>query len=67
MCRIIWWPFELNSQQNDFIYSTRFESICDVMKGTEYFVSLQKSVVTKDYNVMVSIEELIGSTAFLTL
>jgi len=19
MCRVIWWPFELNSQQNDFI------------------------------------------------
>jgi hypothetical protein len=68
MGRFIWWPFEINSQQNDFIKSTRFESICDVMKCTDYFVSLQTSVVvTEDYNVMVSSEELIGTTAFLTL
>jgi hypothetical protein len=38
------------------------------MKGTEYFVSLQANVVvTEDYNVMVSSEELIGTTAFLTV
>jgi hypothetical protein len=37
------------------------------MKGTEYFVSLQKSVViTEEYNVMVNSEELIGTTEYLT-
>jgi hypothetical protein len=35
----------------------------NVMKGTEYFVSLQRSVViTKDYNVMVNNDELNGTT-----
>jgi hypothetical protein len=38
------------------------------MKGTEYFVSLQTSVViTEWYSVMVNIEELIGTTEYLTL
>jgi hypothetical protein len=38
------------------------------MKATEYFVSLQTSVViTEEYNVMVNSEELIGSTEYLTL
>jgi hypothetical protein len=33
------------------------------MKGTEYFVSLQTSVViTEQYNVAVTSEELIGTT-----
>ena len=32
------------------------------MKGTEYFVSLEMSVVlTDDYNVMVNSKELIGT------
>jgi hypothetical protein len=38
------------------------------MKGTEYFVSLQTSVViTEEYNVMVNSDQLIGTTAYLTL
>jgi len=38
------------------------------MKGTEYFLSLQASVVlTEEYNVMVNSEEFIGSTEYLTL
>jgi hypothetical protein len=39
------------------------------MKGTEYFVLLQKSVViTEEHNAaMVNIEELIGTTECLTL
>jgi len=41
---------------------------CKVMKGTEYFVSLWTSVViTEEYNVVVKSEELIGTTAYLTL
>jgi hypothetical protein len=37
------------------------------MKGTEYFLSLQASVVlTEEYNVMVNSEEFIGSTEYLT-
>jgi hypothetical protein len=33
------------------------------MKGTEYFVSLQTSVViTKEYNVMANSDEIIGTT-----
>jgi hypothetical protein len=40
----------------------------NVMKGTEYFVSLQTSVViTEEYNIMVNSEELIGTTDYLTL
>jgi len=38
------------------------------MKGTEYFVSLQNSVViNEDYNVMLHSEELIGTTEYLAL
>ena len=38
------------------------------MKGTEYSVSLQMSIViTDEYNVMVNSEELIGTTEYLTL
>jgi hypothetical protein len=38
------------------------------MKGSEYFVSLQTSVViTEECNVMVNSEELIGTTEYLTL
>jgi hypothetical protein len=38
------------------------------MKGTEYFVLLQTSVViTGEYNLMVNGEELIGTTEYLTL
>jgi hypothetical protein len=38
------------------------------MKGTEYFLSLETSIViTEEYNVMVNSEELIGTTVCLTL
>jgi hypothetical protein len=38
------------------------------MKGTEYFVSLETSVVlTEEYNVMVNSKELIGTTEYLTV
>jgi hypothetical protein len=38
------------------------------MKGTEYFVSLQMSVVTtEESNIRVNGEELIGTTENLTL
>jgi hypothetical protein len=38
------------------------------MKGTEYFLSLQTSVViTEQYNFMVNIDELIGTTEHLAL
>jgi len=40
----------------------------NVMNGTEYFVSLWTSfVLTEQYYVMVSSEELIGATEYLTL
>lgn len=40
----------------------------NIMKGTEYFVSLRMSVImTKEYNVMVDSEELICATEHLTL
>jgi hypothetical protein len=38
-----------------------------VMKGTEYFVLLQTSIVLiDDYNVKVSSEQLTETTAYLT-
>jgi hypothetical protein len=50
-----------------------FECVCtvelvyNVMKGTEYFVSLQPSVViTREYNVVVKSEELIGTAKYPT-
>jgi hypothetical protein len=40
----------------------------NVMKGTEYFVSSERSVfITEEYNVTVNSEELIGTTEYLTL
>jgi hypothetical protein len=46
----------------------RVELGYNVMKGTEYFVSLWTSVViTEEYNVMINSEELIGTTEYLTL
>ena len=40
----------------------------NVMKGTEYFVSLLTSVViTEEYNIMVNSDELVGTTEYLTL
>ena len=36
------------------------------MKGTEYSVTLQTSVITNKYNVMVNSNELIGATGYLT-
>ena len=38
----------------------------DVMKGTEYFVTLQRSVVqTEKHNIMVESEEFTGATEHL--
>jgi hypothetical protein len=40
----------------------------DDMKGTECFVSFKTIVlITEEFNVMVNSEELIGTTAYLTL
>ena len=40
----------------------------NIMKGTEYFVSLyMRVVVAKEYNVMVNGEELIGTSEYLML
>jgi hypothetical protein len=49
------------------LYST--VDVCyNVMKGTEYFVSLQTSIViAEEYNVMVNSEELIYTTEYLTV
>jgi hypothetical protein len=39
----------------------------NVMKVTEYFLSLETSVVlTEEYNVTVNGEELIGTTEYVT-
>jgi hypothetical protein len=38
-----------------------------VMKGAEYFVSLETSVVITEYNVTVNSDELIGTTEYLSL
>jgi hypothetical protein len=44
-----------------------FELGYNIVKVTEYFVSLQTSVVvTQYYNVTVNSEEIIGTTAYLT-
>ena len=37
------------------------------MKGPEYVLSLQTTVETEEYNVMVNSEELIGGAEYLTL
>jgi hypothetical protein len=37
------------------------------LKGTEYFVSLYTSVLNEKHNIMVTSDELIGSTECLTL
>jgi len=43
------------------------ELVYNFMKGTEYFVSLQRSVVlTEGYNFMMNSEELLCTTAYLT-
>jgi hypothetical protein len=40
----------------------------NVMKGTEYFVSSQTSVViSEENNIMVNSEELIGTADYMTL
>jgi hypothetical protein len=45
-----------------------FELGYNVMKETEYFMSLQTIVVIiEEYNVMVNSEELIGTAEYLTL
>jgi hypothetical protein len=46
----------------------RVELSYDVMKGTEYFVSLKTSdFITEENNAMVNSEELTGTTQYLTL
>jgi hypothetical protein len=50
------------------IESNTIEIGYDVMKGTEYLVSLYASVViTQEYSFMVNNEELIGATEHLAL
>jgi hypothetical protein len=50
------------------IMRTTVEPGYNVMQGTEYFVSLQTSVViTEEYNVMVSSEEKVSTTEYLML
>jgi hypothetical protein len=40
----------------------------DVLKGTDYFMSLYTGVIiTEEYNVIVNSEELIGGTGYLSL
>jgi hypothetical protein len=44
------------------------ELVCNVTKGTEYFVSLYTDVaITEEYIFMVNFEELFGTTKYLTL
>jgi len=44
------------------------EFLCNVVKGTEYFVLFSMRVVTTEgYNVTFNSEELIGITKYLTL
>ena len=46
----------------------QWNSANNVMKGAEYFVSLQTSaVLIEEDNVMVNSEKLIGNTEYLTL
>jgi hypothetical protein len=48
--------------------SNRVELGYNVLKGTEYFLSLLTSVViTEECNVMVNNQELIGTAEYLTL
>lgn len=50
------------------IHTYTVEFGCNVIEGTEYFVSLYMSVVTTEgYNVMFNGDELIGTTEHLTL
>jgi hypothetical protein len=56
------------NELNFRFHKNRFELGYNVMKGTEYFVSLLTSVViTEDDIVMVNSQELIGTTENLTL
>jgi hypothetical protein len=58
----------LSTFQKFYSFRNRVELCYNVMNRTEYFVSLYRSVViTKENNVMVNIEELIGTTKYLTL
>jgi len=41
---------------------------CNVMEGTEYFVSLRRGVaIAEEYSVMVNSIKVIGTTEYLTL
>jgi hypothetical protein len=49
-------------------HNSRVELGYNVIKGTEYFASLQTSVViTEEYNIAINSEELIGTREYLTL
>jgi hypothetical protein len=49
-------------------YPTTVELGYNVIKRTEYILSLQTSaVITEQYNIMVNSEELIGNTEYLSL
>jgi hypothetical protein len=51
-----------------FIHEDAVELGYNVMKWTEYFVSLYMSIViTEKYDVMVNSEELSGTTEYLML
>jgi hypothetical protein len=53
---------------SNLIHITTVKLGYNIIKGTEYFVSLQTHVVlTKEYNTVVNSEELIGTTEYLTL
>jgi hypothetical protein len=52
----------------DVAKSVTFELGYNVMKGTEYFLSLQTSVaITEEYYVMAKSKELIRTTEYLSL
>jgi cellobiose-specific phosphotransferase system component IIC len=59
--------FVISSIRTPATYNT-IETRYNIMKGTEYFVSLQTSVVvTEKYNVVVNSEKQIGNTEYLTV
>jgi hypothetical protein len=58
----------LTPQLHVGLYSYTVELGYNVTIGTEYFMSLQKTVViTEEYNVVISSDELIGTTKYLTV
>jgi len=62
MSRMVPPPSSLNLQEVKYLQTTA-ELCYNIMKGTDYFVSLQMSVVlTTKYNVMFNSDESIGTT-----